>query len=199
MKKMIQVGIALALAGIATGCATPYIQARGHDAKDIFTFTVGDESCGGIKARVGPINAGLYSGFDHWGIRSGLPSDDWGEPGFEILLLGFGVESFPSRTSTQGYGTAPTFFFVSPPMNKPILAASSKDFPKGNVAQFWTQIDLALGIYWPVRIGFNPGELLDFVLGWTTLDIYGDDAQYLKKDRTKSRTVPLEAGASGVQ
>jgi len=84
-------------------------------------------------------------------------------------------------------------------MNRPILAASSKDLPAGHVASFWTQIDLALGVYWPIRIGFNPGELLDFLLGWTALDIYGDDAQYMMKDRTNGRTLPPEAGASGLQ
>jgi hypothetical protein len=26
-----------------------------------------------------------------------------------------------------------------------------------------------------VRCGFNPGELLDFILGWTTIDIFKDD------------------------
>jgi hypothetical protein len=26
-----------------------------------------------------------------------------------------------------------------------------------------------------LRVGFNPGELVDFLLGWTTLDIYNDD------------------------
>ncbi len=26
-------------------------------------------------------------------------------------------------------------------------------------------------------LGFNPGELLDFILGWTTLDIFKDDIE----------------------
>jgi len=36
-----------------------------------------------------------------------------------------------------------------------------------------------------VRLGFNPGELLDFILGWTTIDIYGDDIE-ARKQKEKS-------------
>ena len=41
--------------------------------------------------------------------------------------------------------------------------------------QSLTQCELAAGLGPTVRLGFNPGELVDFILGWTTLDIYGDD------------------------
>ena len=35
--------------------------------------------------------------------------------------------------------------------------------------------DLFTALGRTLRFGFNPGELLDFILGWFTIDIYGDD------------------------
>ena len=39
----------------------------------------------------------------------------------------------------------------------------------------WTQIEVAAGLFGDVRLGFNPGELLDFLLGFFGADLYGDD------------------------
>jgi len=52
-------------------------------------------------------------------------------------------------------------------------------------ASYWTQIEAVIGIGGTLRLGFNPGELLDFILGWTTIDIYGDDLE-AKKQKEKS-------------
>ncbi len=38
-----------------------------------------------------------------------------------------------------------------------------------------TQIEVVAGLGLTLRLGFNPGELLDFVIGFTSLDMYGDD------------------------
>ena len=38
-----------------------------------------------------------------------------------------------------------------------------------------TQLEVAGGIVATGKLGLNPGELLDFLLGWTTLDLYDDD------------------------
>lgn len=50
----------------------------------------------------------------------------------------------------------------------PLLSVSKK-------AYYYTQLEVAAGLGYTVRLGFNPGELLDFLLGWTTIDIFGDD------------------------
>lgn len=60
-----------------------------------------------------------------------------------------------------------------------------------------TQIEVAVGLVGTLRLGFNPGELLDFLLGWTTVDIFNDDLK--KEKRTTASTVPPEAAASDVQ
>lgn len=60
-----------------------------------------------------------------------------------------------------------------------LLAYLPKDNPKPNgyPKSYLYQIELTLGIYGGLRIGFNPAELLDFVLGFSTYDLYEDDTK----------------------
>jgi len=60
-----------------------------------------------------------------------------------------------------------------------LLSYLPKDNPKPNgyPKSFLYQIELTLGIYGGLRIGFNPAEFLDFILGFTTYDLYEDDAK----------------------
>ena len=39
----------------------------------------------------------------------------------------------------------------------------------------WTHLEAAAALGVGVRLGFNPGELLDFLLGFFGADLYGDD------------------------
>ncbi|MCB1172772.1 MAG: hypothetical protein KDK39_04365 [Leptospiraceae bacterium] len=45
-------------------------------------------------------------------------------------------------------------------------------------AWFYTRLELQAGAWLGFRAGFNVGELLDFLVGWTTVDLYNDDAPY---------------------
>ena len=40
---------------------------------------------------------------------------------------------------------------------------------------YYTQMELAIGVGLTLRVGFNPGELLDLLVGFASLDLYGDD------------------------
>jgi hypothetical protein len=66
----------------------------------------------------------------------------------------------------------------------------------------YTQIEIVGGVGGTLRVGFNPGELLDFILGWTTVDIFNDDLEAKKqKDKPKApdvtaRKPALEPGRS---
>lgn len=51
--------------------------------------------------------------------------------------------------------------------------------------QHLSQVEVVAGLGPSVRLGFNPGELLDFMLGWTTIDIFNDDLE-TKKYKEKS-------------
>lgn len=58
-----------------------------------------------------------------------------------------------------------------------ILAAIPKENkkPNGYPRSFLYQFELVAGVYGGARIGFNPLELLDFILGFFTIDIIEDD------------------------
>jgi hypothetical protein len=39
----------------------------------------------------------------------------------------------------------------------------------------WLSVQLSVGFYYGVRAGVNLAEVVDFMLGWTTLDLMEDD------------------------
>lgn len=43
---------------------------------------------------------------------------------------------------------------------------------------YFTQIEITLGLYGGLRLGVNPGEFLDLLLGLFTIDLYADDEPY---------------------
>ena len=55
---------------------------------------------------------------------------------------------------------------------------------------YYTQVEAAAGLLLipSVRLGLNPGELIDFVLGWTTLDIFQDDLEAEKDKQEETGT-----------
>jgi hypothetical protein len=46
--------------------------------------------------------------------------------------------------------------------------------------QYYTQIEAVVALGPSFRFGFNPAELLDFLLGWFGVDIFHDDRDYLR-------------------
>lgn len=52
---------------------------------------------------------------------------------------------------------------------------AEEEKPFGYPPQFLYQVDVFMGVYGGFRVGVNLAELLDFVLGFTTADILGDD------------------------
>ena len=43
---------------------------------------------------------------------------------------------------------------------------------------YFTQIDITAGAYYGIRFGVNPGEFIDFLLGWLKIDLYNDDEPF---------------------
>lgn len=159
-----------------SGCSTSsYLVDRMHDASDIFTATVGQNY--GVKARIGPLRAGLFCGLDYAGLRSG----EWGVPfhpkGYEqaidLELTLFSHETFlpddllTARHRGKLFSSEGIICFSMP---DEMLNTSYRQ-----QATYYTQIEAAVGLWGGIRLGFNPGELLDFLLGWATIDLYQDD------------------------
>lgn len=161
---------------------------RRHDAADIFTATVGIGA--GAKARMGPINVGAFGNFDMAGLRGGQCSTCIANDGSpcDLTLTAISMERFdPGCLSNARHK-----FFISQGFSGLALAGSSPgdfifkngdffppSFPKTTwnreIMPYYTQLEVAVGLLGTVRIGVNLGELLDFILGWTTLDMFGDD------------------------
>ena len=62
---------------------------------------------------------------------------------------------------------------------------TNRSIPDIYTPSYFSQIEAVLGVVISVRVGFNPGELLDFILGWFGIDIYDDDIDMMKL-KTKS-------------
>ena len=175
---------------LSSGCAT-YVRDRVADAGDIFTVTVGTGI--GVTAKAGPIHTGLGFDIDLYGLRGGelgsfIPDrkkDTLLPPSGDAAAIVAAIGSFgPHKSRAWARGKT----FSSPYLETgelfPFLG-----LPWDNDAEChplidpqWTQIDLSVGLIASVRLGFNPGELLDFLIGLVGFDLYGDDLAGSKED-----------------
>ena len=191
MKKTARLVSTLALCIAASGCSTAYYAQRGRDASDIVTATLGFGA--GARARVGPVQAGLLWNTDVCGLRGGAlgqvvcyethtreavapyPFRAPSLPDAQVRLPKriFGNE----RYHVGDYSTAVAR------RGKAYEAVSAVPFVSvADEPEYYTQVEAVVGILVTLRLGLNVGELVDFVLGWTTIDIYGDD---LRREQTE--------------
>jgi hypothetical protein len=184
MKTMTHLILPCLLAIGVTGCVSTrnYLVNRGRDATDIITITGGLGA--GAKARIGPLSAGLIANVDWIGLRGGSvfinkpdrgPEYVFGMYDFNCTLIGeeYCGDRWKNIPSLRGKSyRAKTLGGIS------LLETPSGDHPRANTIPYYTQIELAAGLLGTARLGLNPGELLDFVLGWTTLDIFSDDIEH---------------------
>ncbi len=191
MKRTAQLILVLLVAALLTGCTSTYWADRGRDAADIFTVTGGLGL--GAKARVGPVATGLMLQEDMVGLRGGTFSRASNKD-LDAALVFMGLEVF-TLIDWRGkdFGTD-TLFFVYIPRNdcEYIKHFYHTKWP------YYTQIEAVVALGPSVRLGFNPGELLDFILGFTTLDIAGDDKAAQERAKAccarpteKMRNLPL--------
>lgn len=166
MKNIIQLFGILVIAASITGCASTkaYFIDRGRDAADIFTATASIGA--GAKVEIGPVNIGLPACYllrnQETGLRGGRFINHDNSVCEAAWILVYGDEIFLLNDNNR---------FKSYVFSVPLVDAPSET---RNTTKY-TQIDLVIGIGFSIRIGFNPGELIDFLLGWTTIDIYSDD------------------------
>jgi hypothetical protein len=177
-------GVALSLTcALSAGCATSaYMKDRMRDGADVFTASVG-VGCGG-KVRVGPAQMGLFDGADYAGLRggrfySGVDLGKW----FDICVIVVGIEDFKCMdpVASARYKEFETTYCLVPLSGMVIRAGPTLN------ASYWTQIEAVLAVGGSLRLGFNPGELLDFILGWVAIDIYGDDIEARKQEEESNK------------
>lgn len=182
---------------VFSGCTDTH---RENDWKDVFTGTVGEGY--GFKLRVGPLQTGLYTGRDDKGLRAGITGDSGGHiANYDYYWLFYGEEHFdgwmdasePNARRKVVAANAYFPFFVSPEAANPYaksvvygdqvynkLTDGSKNYA------YWTQIDFAIGLGDGLRFGFNPGELVDALVGYVGLDLYGDDTTFAEEKEKRA-------------
>lgn len=177
-----------------TGCATPYMIDRRRDAADIFTCTLGEGA--GAKVRVGPVAVGLLANQDTCGFRNGCevktpPPSRWDVPTYDFTmfdatctLLGGEKADFrrgqsDDRFKSYSAVTVCGLSFIEPQWNNDSLV--NRNVPWQSRIPYYTQIEVVGGLIGTCRLGFNPGELVDFLLGWVGIDIFDDDVAEKKR------------------
>ncbi len=197
MKKIAALAFICAVAVMGSGCATTFLYSmdRFSDLADVVTATAGVGL--GVKVRAGRARTGLLvRNGDLFGLRGGsffagrwvfplstagrdslVDWDDWYlPPPFAFLFhkdhdlwdtneeehwddewRNKGIEIFSERGDRH------------------LFLAHPETGAFGTGAYYYTQIEVVVGLGLSVRLGFNPGELLDFILGWFGADIYDDD------------------------
>ncbi len=152
--------------GVNTSPAGAYFRNRAMDARDIFTVTAIVGAVGGAKAQLGPISLGLFAEIGHIGHGTrlvgeyGLLQGEVGKhKGDNITIIGGPLGDFELKAgSTRARDR-----------NKPVN--SNDKYP----ASAYTRLGVAGGACLGLRFEFNPGELVDFLLGLFGVDMYGDD------------------------
>lgn len=190
----------LATMTFVTGCASNgYLLDRSRDAADIVSFGVGAGL--GAKVRVGPLQTGLLADVPIAGLRGGefvqseMIGGFTGHPlffptSFDLQCIAVGVEMFADdslrrnkdflvsnildipSTYRDAFDTGTTNIFTRDPII-PFFHRPAKK--SGTSYYYYTQIEVVAGVLGSVRLGFNPGEIVDFLLGWAKIDVFDDD------------------------
>ncbi|NCC49630.1 MAG: hypothetical protein EOM20_00295 [Spartobacteria bacterium] len=176
--------MAALISALCAGCATTgYLGDRMRDAGDMATMTVGMGA--GAKGRVGPVQVGLVVNRDLAGVRAGTVSIPWSlDTDFLLFpLYGFGFEWM--ETTNQVVIARHKCVNTSKPLPFLSLVDTGEKFEhewsfSREHLHYYTGIDIVIGLGGTLRFGINPGEIIDFILGWMTIDIFNDDLQRTK-------------------
>lgn len=178
-----QISVGMMFVALMTGCAPAraYLVDRGRDAADIFTIAAG-MGLGG-RVRIGPVHPGVIYCLGDIGLYagdivecSGGPCNHWATR----ESIGSSREQMYPRTfpASKRTGRLESKSYIAESSSVPFITTEFEPFDSSYPSfphPYWTQCEVQFGLLVSVRSGLNPGELLDFVLGWTTIDIFGDD------------------------
>lgn len=165
MKILLFVLLAISL----TSCA--YTRNRINDAKDIFTLCVNPSL--GCQVQTGPIRTGVGVSISVYGMSDGYVGEcGTGRrevPTIQYILIGPGGKESWNGNIVRERGKEyeqKQYFLVGLPKY-----SNSKAWMK----PYYTQFEVDAGFLVGLRVGVNPGEILDFFLGFFGVDMYGDD------------------------
>lgn len=188
--------------GVCACRRTGYLAERRRDLADVATASVGVGL--GAKARLGPVQlTPLMLSTDLAGLRGGewfrTPGLDVEVEHFpqEVGALWWSSsvwdlpEGCVDRERMQQRGKAHLAAPLRLPANAelydlltdtpPFLSLPIAEWPTERLrlprypTAYHTQLELNLALGGSLRLGLNPGEVADFLLGWVRIDLYRDD------------------------
>lgn len=167
------------------GCT--YLQHRGRDLRDVVTISVEKNSYGASAQLIGPTLGLGFSEGDGYGLRSGAVGK-YKHTELNIIIIGYKEMKLKPDPRAKSYAD----WSLWDPFKKDKLPVATEEEKEGSRAS-WFKTEAAIGLYYGLRVGFNYGEFLDFILGFTTLDILKDDVQVVEKSsRTLENIFPKE-------
>lgn len=133
------------------------------------------------SVQLGPLMTGLgLAAGEGFGLRSGGAGVYDTE---EVNLFYGGYKAFNPTEFDQQRGKGYEFRYGGPYLKR--------QTPEGLWFN-WLQFEVALGFVVGVRAGLNLAEITDFVLGWTTLDICGDDIATIIQEEQSDNNRPSD-------
>jgi len=189
---LIAVGAAWMLAAVGCAPVGNYFGNRAADLADMFTL----EMTAGPGADVHGQFTGFLGTAAGWSGQQGLllhgryyGIGERETAGF--ILLGATAAASRNMSSLYGDGPAPERYglwglflpvFISP--NPALHVGYLPPWPRA------ADVELGASLGVGLHAGFSPGELLDFLVGFTTLDIAGDDKPLTPPRRGEEATFP---------
>jgi len=165
------------------GCASTYWGNRLNDTKDVMTCAVGLGL--GAIVRAGPLQLPAIVQSDYAGLRCGevfaspMRDDFW----TYVSEAGHVVQS-PFPGYERDYATFYGGYEIFDPgglagerhkcVRSQGMGPVTIDGDKRNYG-FYTQVEGTVGVIVSIRVGVNPGELVDLLLGFAGVDLIGDD------------------------
>jgi len=149
----------------ASGC-TGWWAHRANDLADVGRLNVGagfGASLDASATRYGRISAGSYENTTKVGFV-GREGGLWNEERHGIAF----IAGYTETSRDPIYGNA----WLPEPDPASDLQSAWADTERG-VAEFTVSLHVLIGL----EVGFDPGQLLDFVLGFAGVDIYRDDGE----------------------
>ncbi len=157
MKGYLTIGV-LACCMLNTGCA--YLGHRGRDFSDIVTLAGEDKTITCVARVMFPFGVSLGQG-DGFGMREGyIGSYEYREV---VLMIPPSIGFFDLAFSPEDDYRRKAYGVGSPGREENVYWAQ------------WLSVQATVGFYYSLRVGVNLAEVVDFMLGWTTLDLMEDD------------------------
>jgi hypothetical protein len=164
---------------LQTGCATQgYLLDRARDGMDVLTVTTGVGAAG--QVRVGPLPLGFAQCCDMVGLRGGQ------------LIHRTSVPEIPEEINTTAplVGLFLLTCMAEDPRPEVLSLIECEDgfspdplqelrhkADEGLCVPAMYQLEALFGLGGTLRLGINAGEFVDFLLGWTSIDIFDDDLE----------------------